>query len=95
MGTNFEIIQVHMYLNCQRSQKDDTVPYSGGFLGWMPYDLELAGNSQMVSGQGHDMLSGHGQSIYQLYACDVSLLSYGLHMNLGQTGGWIKKMEGW
>lgn len=33
----------------------------------MPYDLELTGNSQMVSGQGHDMLSGHGQSIYANY----------------------------
>lgn len=59
----------------------------------MPYDLELAGNSQMVSGQCHDMLSCHGQSICQLCACDVSLLSYGPDMKLGQTGGWIKKWK--
>lgn len=59
----------------------------------MPYGLELTGNSQMISDQGHDMLSGHGQSICQLYACDVSLLSCGPDMKLGQTGGWIKKWK--
>lgn len=31
--TIVEVIQVHMYLNCQRSQKDHTVPHSGAFLG--------------------------------------------------------------
>lgn len=60
----------------------------------MPYDLELTGNSQMISGQGHDMLSGHGQPICQLCACDVSVLSHGPD-EVG-TDRWMdKEMEGW
>lgn len=89
VGTNVEIIKVHMYLNCQRSQKDHTVPHSGAFLGWMPYDLELTGNSQMVSGQGHDMLSGYGQSIYANYAPVMFIYKV-----MDQTWSWDKQVDG-